>query len=41
MEKINDFYQIVSDNSVIGNYLSKKNNEEKFQDYYVEGALIY
>jgi len=41
MEKITDFYQVVSDNSIIGNYLSKKNNEEKFQDYYVEGAPLY
>ena len=41
MEQITDFYQVVSDNSIIGNYLSKKNNEEKFQDYYVEGAPLY
>ena len=41
MEKITDFYQVVSDNSIIGNYLSKKNNEEKFQDFYVEGAPLY
>lgn len=41
MKKITNFYQVISDNSIIGNYLSKKNNEEKFQDFYVEGSPLY
>jgi hypothetical protein len=40
IEKITDFYQVVSDNSIIGNYLSK-NNQETFQNYYVEGSPLY
>jgi len=41
MKKITDLYQFISDNSIIGNYLSKKNKNESFQNYYVEGAPLY
>lgn len=46
-ERFTNLYSVIRDNSIIGTYLSKNGekyinkNQEKFQNYYGQGAPLY